>query len=165
MTADFLAISLSGNREAASEAIGLTLPPEWFTEYVLMDIRLAQLRQDPTLQPWLLRAIALRDEPHMIGQIGFHTAPAPDYLHAYAPQGIELGYRICPSHQNQGYATEACKVLMAWATAVHHINQFVLTIAPNNTPSQHIAQRFGFVKVGEHIDEANGLEEIFLRQL
>lgn len=161
----FLAASLASNQQKASESLGLTVPEEWFAEKGLMDIRLAQLEQDATLQPWLLRAIALRSEMVMIGHIGFHSHAAPDYLQPYAPQGIEFGYTVYPAYRGQGYATEAGTALMEWATAVHHIIQFVLTIAPDNTPSQRIAQRFGFVKVGEHMDEADGLEEIFLRQL
>lgn len=165
MTPSFLSASLFGNQQAAVESIGLTAPDEWLVEQKLMDIRLAQLEQDPSLQPWLLRAIALRHEPVMIGHIGFHSHPAPQYLHGYAPQGIEFGYTIYPSFRRQGYASEACAALMTWATTVHGITQFVLTIAPDNTPSQRIAQRFGFVKVGEHMDEVDGLEEIFVRQL
>ena len=163
ITPSFLSASLSGNRGAASEAIGLTVPDEWFVEQRLMDIRLAQLEQDPNLQSWLLRAIALRHEPVMVGHIGFHSYPAPDYLQAYAPQGIEFGYTVYTPFRRQGYASEACAALMAWATAVHHITQFVLTIAPDNIPSERIAQRFGFVKVGKHVDEVDGLEEIFVR--
>jgi RimJ/RimL family protein N-acetyltransferase len=163
MTPSFLSASLSGKRQAAAESIGLTLSDEWFTEQRLMDIRLAQLEHDPSLQPWLLRTIALRHEPVMLGHIGFHSHPAPDYLHDFAPQGIEFGYTVYLPFRRQGYASEACAALMDWATAVHHITQFVLTIAPDNTPSQRIAQRFGFVKVGEHVDEVDGLEEIFLR--
>ena len=164
MSVTFLAASLAGNHRAAREAIGLALPEEWFVEQLLMDIRLAQLQQEPALQPWLLRAIVLNEEATMIGHIGFHSAPAPDYLQPYAPLGIEFGYTIYPEHRQQGYASEACAGLMDWATAVHDITQFILTIAPDNIPSQRIAQRFGFVKVGEHIDEEDGLEEIFLRQ-
>ena len=163
MRPTFLSASLSGNRWAAAESIGLTISDEWFVAHRLMDIRLAQLEQDPTLQPWLLRAIALRHEPVMIGHIGFHSRPAPDYLQAYAPQGIEFGYTVYAPFRRQGFASEACAALMAWATAVHGVTQFVLTIAPDNTPSRRIAQRFGFVKVGEHMDEADGLEEIFVR--
>lgn len=163
MTPSFLAASLSGNRQAAAEVIGLTVPDEWFDKQRLMDIRLAQLEQDPTLQPLLLRAMALRDEPTMVGHIGFHSGPAPDYLRAYAPQGIEFGYTVYTPFRRQGYASEACAALMAWATAIHHITQFALTTAPDNIPSQRIAQRFGFVKVGEHMDEVDGLEEIFVR--
>lgn len=163
MMPSFLAASLSGNRQAAAEVIGLTVPDEWFDKQRLMDIRLAQLEQDPTLQPWLLRAMTLRHEPTMVGHIGFHSSPTPDYLRAYAPQGIEFGYTVYRPFRRQGYASEACAALMAWATAVHHITQFALTIAPDNIPSQRIAQRFGFVKVGEHMDEVDGLEEIFVR--
>jgi RimJ/RimL family protein N-acetyltransferase len=165
MTPQFLSASLIGKPEDASEAIGLNLPDEWLAESGLMDIRLYQLEQDPSLQPWLLRAVALRDEPIMIGHIGFHSQPGPDYLREYAPEGVEFGYTIYPHYQRQGYASEACAALMDWATADHDVHQFIVTIAPDNVPSQRIAQRFGFSKVGEYMDEVDGLEEIYLRQL
>ena len=163
MTPSFLSTSLLGNHQATAESIGLTVPDEWFVEQKLMDIRLAQLEQDPSLQPWLLRAIALRHEPVMIGHIGFHSQPAPQYLHEYAPQGIEFGYAVYPSFRRQGYASEACSALMAWAAANHGITQFVLTIAPDNTPSQRIAQRFGSDRLILERPVPPPMETIFMR--
>ena len=147
MTPAFMTASLAGEGEKAEQILGTRPHPEWLAARHLVKIRLAQLQQDPTLQPWLLRAIIRRDEPTMIGHIGFHTKPGPDYLRDYAPQGVELGYTIYTPFRRQGYASEALAAMMDWATAKHQVPQFVLTISPENTPSLHMAERFGFVRL------------------
>lgn len=159
----FLEASLANDGEKAEQILGTRPHPEWLAARDLIEIRLAQLQQDPTLQPWLLRAIIRRDEPTMIGHIGFHTKPAADYLRDYAPQGVELGYTIYTPFRRQGYASEALVAMMDWAAAKHQVPQFVLTISPENAPSLRMAERFGFVKVGSHVDPDDGLEYIFVR--
>jgi [ribosomal protein S5]-alanine N-acetyltransferase len=161
----FLEASLAGEHGTATQRLGVIVPPEWWCETALMHRRLDQLRADPTLQPWLLRAIVLRRTQEMVGCIGFHTEPDPDYLRELAPGGVELGYKIFAPFRRQGYATEACAALMAWACQNHHVTRFVVSISPNNLPSLRIAQHFGFQKVGMHIDEVDGLEEIFVREV
>lgn len=162
VTPAFMEASLMGDDEKAGKMLGTRPHPEWLAAGDLIEIRLAQLQQDPTLQPWLLRAIIRRDGPMMIGHIGFHTKPAPDYLRDYAPQGVELGYTIYKPFRRQGYASEALAAMMDWAAATHHVPQFVVTISPENTASLRMAERFGFVKVGSHVDPNDGLEDIFV---
>jgi RimJ/RimL family protein N-acetyltransferase len=50
---------------------------------------------------------------------------------------------------------------MRWARDEHGITEFVVSISPGNTPSLRLAASLGFVKVGSHIDEVDGLEDIF----
>lgn len=107
----------------------------------------------------------LRSQNDVIGRIGFHTCPNPEYLKTYVESGIEFGYEIFPKYQRQGYATEAVQGLMQWARQSHAIQNFVLSISPENKASLAIAKRFGFVKVGEQIDEEDGLEEVFVLHL
>jgi [ribosomal protein S5]-alanine N-acetyltransferase len=161
----FLEASLVGDRAVAADLLGVTVPSDWWDEREIMQIRLADLQQDPSLQPWLLRAVVLRQEELMIGHIGFHTHPNPNYLQPYAPGGVEFGYTIFSPFRRQGYATEASTALMAWAHESYSITRFVLSIRPDNLPSLRIAQHFGFQKVGSHIDEVDGLEEIFVRAI
>ncbi|MND08591.1 hypothetical protein D3C83_313230 [compost metagenome] len=51
---------------------------------------------------------------------------------------------------------------MTWAAKDAGIETFVVSISPSNVPSQAIARRFGFTKVGEHMDEEDGLEDILV---
>ena len=165
MTPAFLTASLAGDTNAAAGLIKATIPPEWLTEQAFMQRRLRQVQDDPIYQPWMPRAICLRQPGLMIGHIGFHTQPGADYLRGYAPHGVEFGYTIFASFRQQGYATEASAALMEWATAAYQVQQFVLSISPENSPSLHIAQHFGFQKVGTQIDEVDGPEDIFVLEM
>ncbi len=161
LTPAFLEASLAGDRAAAERLLGLSVPTDWFGEQALMNYRLPELRRDPDLQPWLLRAIGLRDEGVMAGHIGFHTAPDPEYLQDLAPCGVEFGYTVYPAYRRQGIATEAAAALMAWAHAEHRVSRFVLSIQPGNAPSLRLAAHFGFRRIGSHVDEEDGPEDIF----
>ncbi|MEZ4834085.1 MAG: GNAT family N-acetyltransferase [Caldilineaceae bacterium] len=161
MTPAFLEASLTGRSADASTLLGADICPDWFDEQWLMRLRLDDLRGDPSLQPWLLRAVILGETNTMIGHIGFHTAPDPAYLRDFAPGGIEIGYTIFATYRAQGYATEACRGLMDWAHTQHHLNRFILSISPENTPSLRIAHRLGFIRIGEHVDPEDGIEYIF----
>jgi L-amino acid N-acyltransferase YncA len=50
---------------------------------------------------------------------------------------------------------------MAWART-QRVRSFVVSIRPDNTPSLAIAQNLGFRRVGQHIDQEEGLEYVFL---
>src|SRR5215510_531970 len=115
MSPDFLAASLKSDLEAACRLIGLVILPDWLEAKWLMEMRLIKLRENPALEPWLLRAVGLRETKTMIGFIGFHTLPGADYLNPYAPGSVEFGYSIFPNYRRMGYASEAAQALMNWA--------------------------------------------------
>jgi len=164
MSAKFLEACLRDDRIGAAELLGYPLADELLHNRSLV-LRLEQLRADPSLEPWLLRAVILRATGAMIGHVGFHTAPGAGYLESYAAGGVEMGYTIYSAFRRQGYATEMVAALMAWAEQKHHVRRFVLSISPQNVPSLSIARHFNFRKVGSHIDEEDGLEEIFVLDL
>ncbi len=161
MTPAFLRASLGGRIGAAASLIRLSVPGTWPDNQRLLALRLQQLEADPTLQPWLLRAMALRATGQMVGYIGFHTRPGPEYLDPWSPGAVEFGFTVFPAHRGNGYAREAAEGMMRWAREVHGVNRFVLTIAPGNLPSQAIAQRLGFTRIGQHVDEDDGPEDVF----
>ncbi len=165
MTPQFLEASIAGDVDAAARLIGLAVPPAWFEETWLMQLRLDDLRYNAALQPWLLRAVGLRETSTMIGHIGFHTAPDPEYLRELAPGGVEMGYTIFPEYRRHGYAREACAAMTNWAQRAHAVRRFVLSISPDNTPSLRIAQHFGFQQIGSHMDDEDGEEIVFERRL
>jgi RimJ/RimL family protein N-acetyltransferase len=165
LSPDFLNASLKDDLESASRFIGLDVPPEWLEAKWLMEMRLVKLRENPaSLEPWLLRAIGLREAKKMIGFIGFHTLPGAEYLNSYAPDSVEFGYTIFPDYRGKGYASEAAQALMDWATREHQVTRFVVSISPMNQPSLRIAQKLGFRKVGSFNDPEEGVEDVFLRE-
>lgn len=164
MTPAFLRASLAGRIDAAASLIGLSVPGIWPDNQRVLALRLQQLETDPTLQAWLLRAIALRASGEMVGYIGFHTRPGPEYLEPWSPGAVEFGFTVFPAHRGNGYAREAAEGMMRWAREVHGVNRFVLTIAPGNLPSLAIADRLGFARIGQHLDETDGPEDVFAKE-
>ena len=124
----------------------------------------ARLAEDPAYQPWSMRAIVLRAERRMVGGIRFHTRPDPEYLHGIARGAVELGYGVFPAYRGRGYAQEAARAVMGWARAAHGVTRFVASISPGNAASLAVVARLGFVRVGEQIDEIDGIEHVFLRE-
>jgi RimJ/RimL family protein N-acetyltransferase len=54
---------------------------------------------------------------------------------------------------------------MGWATTEFGIRIFVASVSPENLASLGLIRGFQFTKVGSHIDEIDGPEDIFLRRL
>jgi RimJ/RimL family protein N-acetyltransferase len=110
--------------------------------------------KDPGSEGWLVHAAVLREGAGrpMIGQVGYHGPPANG--------SVEMGYTVFPAHRGRGYATEAVEGLMEAARS-RGVGRFVLSIAPGNAPSLAVARRLGFKRVGQHIDEEDGLEYVF----
>ena len=154
MTPSFLRASLSGQIDEAERELGAALPGDWPNEALdVLGLRLQQLDADPTLQPWLLRAIVLHATQVMIGHIGFHEAPGAD-------RGGEFGFTVFPDYRRQGYAHEASLALMHWARESMGLTKFTLSISPENAPSQALAARLGFIRIGSQMDEIDGLEDV-----
>ncbi|HRJ44386.1 MAG: GNAT family N-acetyltransferase [Caldilineaceae bacterium] len=165
MTPDFLQACLHRDADAAAALLGLPVADEWFEQEWLIALRLELLLDDPTYQPWSVRAVVLRASGEMIGHIGFHTGPDPDYLAELAPKGVEFGYTIFAPFRRRGYAEEASRALMGWATGHPDVERFVLFISPENTPSLKLAEKLGFGRIGDWMDEEDGLEWVFAREV
>ncbi len=164
MTPAFFELCLADERRRAAAELGVAaIHDDWWAERGIMQFWLGRLRDDPGVQPWLARAIVRREDSLMIGHMGFHGRPGMEHLEPYAPGGVEMGYTVFAPFRRQGYAAEGLGALMDWARA-QGVPAFALSIAPDNAASQAIARRFGFVKVGSHVDPEDGIEEIFARQ-
>lgn len=156
---------LAGDGSAAARLLGCEIPVELPLKDMPLARRLKQLRADPTEQPWLVRAMIERTSATMIGHIGFHSRPCPEDLAEIAPDGAELGYSVHAPYRRRGYAKEAAIALMNWAYHQHNQRCFVLSISPENLPSNAMAQSLGFTtKCGSKIDDIDGLEIFFLRR-
>ena len=165
LTPAFLRAMLEHDLAGAGEILQARLPDGLLDSTDVIALRLRQLEADPTFQPWSLRAMVLRERHVMIGHIGFHTAPGDEYLRPYAPGGVEFGFTVYPPFLRQGYAREASIALMHWAHQVHDVRRFVLSIRPDNVASQALAAGLGFVRIGSHLDDVDGLEDILLHSL
>jgi RimJ/RimL family protein N-acetyltransferase len=126
---------------------------EHFLEY-----RIADLSADPSVQPWLGRAIVLGDGTgrQIIGSVGFHSPPDEHGR-------VEIGYRVEPAHRRRGVATEVVQALLDWACREHGVTRFRAATSPDNIASQAVLRRFLFRQVGIQMDEYDGPELVFER--
>ena len=150
-------LDLDGARRAAG---GIPLPEEFLNDTWLWTLRLGQLIGEPAQAPWLVRAVLAGDGPgagRVVGHAGFHGAPDERGM-------VEIGYRIVPDHRRHGYAQAAVTELLAYARE-HGARIARASISPDNPRSLRIAARFGFVRVGEQMDEIDGRELVFERPL
>jgi RimJ/RimL family protein N-acetyltransferase len=51
--------------------------------------------------------------------------------------------------------------MMQWGRIHYGVTSFFLSIAPDNEASLAMAAKLGFVRVGEQMDEEDGLELVF----
>ena len=156
---------LARNRALAEKIGGFTIPEDFGINVRTLRMRLRQLHARPEAQPWLLRAIVIKQSQTMCGRIGFHSEPGPEELRNVAADGVELGYEIGETFRRQGIGKEAALALMKWAYTEHGQRCFVLSIDPGNIPSLKLARSMGFRETGSHIDEEDGLELYFARRL
>ena len=158
MSVPFMEALRARDLDAAELAVDARVPA-WLPDQLdhFLEYRLAQLEVDPSIRPWLGRAMILVDdagERRVIGTIGFHGPP--DELGR-----LEVGYSVDPVFRRQGFAREAVRALFDWAATTHGIRRFIASISPTNEPSLRLAAGFGFVRTGEHMDEFDGLELVF----
>jgi len=149
-----------GDLARLTRLTGLDPSEKWVNDRVAAR-RLKQIEAEPGYLPWSVRAIALRASNEIVGYINFHAAPGSDDLAAYAPRAVEFGYAIDARHRRRGYAGEAVRMMIGWARE-RGVRAFVFSISPNNIASLALAARLGAVKVGSHVDEEDGPEDVYL---
>lgn len=168
MTADFIEATLFGDLTRAEELGGFTLSEDWPGESPrLLRHWIDALRADPAREPWMARAIVQRSDGLMAGHIGFHDRPGAAYLEQWAPgaNAVEIGYTVFARHRMLGYATEAAAGLMDWAWLRHGVDRFIASVSPDNAPSLRVVAKLGFVRIGSHMDEVDGPEDVFERRV
>lgn len=157
MTEPFIERVLAGDGAVAERALDVRMPREGWgadDEFVLR-LRLEQMRSEPAVAPWLLRAIVAPDRT-MLGHAGFHGPPDES-------GAVELGYTVFEPFRRQGIAAAAATCLMRWAEREHGVSRFRISVGVENEPSLAMGARLGFRRTGEQMDEIDGLEYIFER--
>ena len=158
MSAAYLKALLLEDVDAATREID-AITPMWLAKEMkhFALYRLGQLTADPSLQVWLGRGMVLVDEEgqrRVVGSIGFHGPPDEE-------RRLEIGYSVDPPYRRRGFAREAAKAMYEWAYENHGITTFVASVAPDNEPSLILIAEFGYEKIGEQMDEVDGLEYVF----
>jgi [ribosomal protein S5]-alanine N-acetyltransferase len=154
---------LASDWDQAGQLLGALIPEEWRGEdWQWLGQRPDQAEADLSVVPWLPRVMLLRAadsgarQPVVVGEAGFHGPPGGDGR-------AEFGYMVVAGYRRMGYAEEASRALVAWATAEHRITRFRTTVSPDNTPSLNLIRKLGFVQVGTCHHETRGAELVFHR--
>jgi RimJ/RimL family protein N-acetyltransferase len=85
-------------------------------------------------------------------------------LRPFARAAVEFGYQVFSEYRRRGYATEAARAAMDWAQGSFGVRRFIACVAPDNIASLAVIARLRFVNIGQHVDEADGIEHIYLRE-
>lgn len=165
LDARVLAASLDGDAARVAALLGLRVPADWLTETAVIAKRLGDWHADARCRPFSLRAIGVTANAAMVGHIGFHSCPDPAYLREHVAGGIELGYTVYPPYRRRGYAEEAIRALLAWASGHHGVRRFAVSVAPGNAASQALASKLGFVRVGSNVDLVDGTQDVLVLDL
>jgi ribosomal-protein-alanine N-acetyltransferase len=155
LDADVLQALVDHDLAAAIAIAGVALPESFVGDTWLWTLRLGQIIGEPACAPWLVRAVVAGDRA--VGHAGFHGPPDDRGM-------VEIGYAIEPEHRRRGYARGAVTELLAYARE-HGAAVARASVSPDNGPSLALVASFGFARVGEQIDEIDGLELVFERQL
>lgn len=91
--------------------------------------------------PWYQFIAERRKDGVIVGDLGVGFAVPGE-------RQVELGYRILPVHQRQGYAREAVAGIIEYLIAEHDIHRFVGVAASANQPSIGVLRSLGFRQEG-----------------
>jgi RimJ/RimL family protein N-acetyltransferase len=124
---------------------------QWLQWTVMSYEQLAKLYQPPYGE----RAIVLRSSGQLIGAIGYVPCLAPfeqlpslrspqtgDGLHPHTTE-FGLYYALSPTHQRQGYATEAARAMIDHAFNALKLKRIVATTTYDNAASMGVMRKLG----------------------
>jgi ribosomal-protein-alanine N-acetyltransferase len=161
---ELMRVLLAADWDKVGQLLGADIPDEWRGEdWQWLGQRLDQAEADPPVIPWLPRVLLLRGtaesggtEPVVVGEAGFHGTPGQDGR-------VEIGYMVVSAHRRCGYAEEAVRALMSWASADCSITRFRASISSGNVASLSLIRKLGFTQVGRQYHDRRGAELVFHR--
>lgn len=90
-------------------------------------------------------AVTEKDNDKCIGIMGFYRTRPENYR-------TELGYMILPEYHNKGYVSEAVDTLLNYAFNTLNFHSIEAIIDPENSASERVLQKNGFVKEAHLIE-------------
>ena len=149
---------LADDLAAASARAGMTLTDFYTSDDIrwLWALREKQILADPESENWAASIVVDEATGEAVGHAGFHAPPTADGM-------VEIGYSIDPLRRRQGFARATVAALLQRAAAEPAVVTVRASISPTNEASLKTIAGYGFEKVGQQIDEEDGLEFIFER--
>ncbi len=119
----------------------------------LWRMRSTQLHEDAGSAGWITGVVWDVERRLSVGRAGFHGPPDRAGM-------VEVGYAVDPAFRRQGYARAALEVLLDRAAREPDVTTVRASIGPANTASLALVGQYGFRRVGEQWDDADGLETV-----
>ena len=148
-------LALIEQPERFEELVALTPAAELRGFYVSGDVSpqwLAALRSSAGQGPdpwrygfWIIE----KSSGEIIGGAGFKGAPD-------AAGMVEIAYGVVPSREGQGYATEAARALIHFATSDRRVRLLRAHTRPAANASTRVLTKCGFVRVADVVDPEDG---------
>jgi [ribosomal protein S5]-alanine N-acetyltransferase len=162
MSPELMRALLAADWDTVGQLLGADIPAVWRGEdWQWLGQRPDQAGADASVIPWLPRVLLLRGtgerggaEPVVVGEAGFHGPPD-------GGGRVEIGYLVVSRHRRHGYAEEAVRALMSWASTGHGITRLRASISPGNTASLNLIRKLGFTKAGRQHHDRRGEELVF----
>lgn len=117
--------------------------------------RYHQIAQDPTDAIWVTRVLVHTASGEIVGRAGFHGKPDA------VTGAVEVGYEIDPVHRRKGHGRAALEIMLDVAQRDPRVKCVRASVSPGNVASKNLIMQYGFGKVGEQMDEEDGLEEVY----
>jgi len=119
---------------------------------------LARLRASSEADPWVhsFRLIH-RDSGTVTGMCSFKGPPVNGI--------VEISYGVAPDRRGKGYATEAARALVGYASTCREVRLVRAHTLPDAIASKRVLVKCGFRYVGEVSDPEDGLVHRFEREL
>ena len=115
--------------------------PRGFLRQMIADMQVKSPGETEPGGPWYQYIVEQASDGTVVGDLGAGFAVPGE-------RQVELGYRILPAHQRQGYAREAVAALIDHLIAEHSIHRLVAMAAEANAASRAVLHALGFRQEG-----------------
>lgn len=120
---------------------GAKADPRGFLAQLIADMQAKSPGDSEPGGPWYQYIIERESDGAVVGDLGAGFGLPGE-------RQVELGYRILPAHQRQGYAREAVAALIDHLAEAHDIHRFVAVAAAENIASRAVLEAIGFRQEG-----------------
>lgn len=98
----------------------------------------------------ILLAVELKETGQLVGHASIENVDRRPGREDIRPdkEDYEINFFTDPEFQNKGYGREAVANIMHYGFQKLKLEDYVITIHPENGPSQRVAQKEGYVKIG-----------------
>jgi ribosomal-protein-alanine N-acetyltransferase len=125
--------------DAMSEYERAQVSPDW----------LARMRASKAPDPWVHAFVLVERETGVaVGTCSFKGPPRDG--------AVEIAYGVDPDHAGKGYATEAARALVDYASSSTGVRLVRAHTLPDGSASKRVLIKCGFRYVGEVVDPEDG---------